>query len=81
MHPPDRSPSGNGPTTHSISSSSPRSCELCSIRMQAPVNFPLPRLCQAILFLILGRSEFFISILGFVALGLESTLPIPQLIR
>ncbi|KAF8074763.1 hypothetical protein FPV67DRAFT_1474920 [Lyophyllum atratum] len=37
-------------------------------------------LCQAILFLILGRSEVFVSILGFVALGLESTLPIPQLI-
>ncbi|EIW58701.1 uncharacterized protein TRAVEDRAFT_168401 [Trametes versicolor FP-101664 SS1] len=37
-------------------------------------------LCQAILFLILGRSELFVSILGFVALGLESTLPIPQLI-
>ncbi|KAF9449946.1 hypothetical protein P691DRAFT_511789 [Macrolepiota fuliginosa MF-IS2] len=37
-------------------------------------------LCQAILFLILGRNEFFIDILGFVALGLESTLPIPQLI-
>ncbi|KAI9068302.1 hypothetical protein FKP32DRAFT_168275 [Trametes sanguinea] len=37
-------------------------------------------LCQSILFLILGRSEIFISILGFVALGLESTLPIPQLI-
>ncbi|KAI0793981.1 hypothetical protein C8Q74DRAFT_1246103 [Fomes fomentarius] len=37
-------------------------------------------LCQAILFLILGRSDIFVSILGFVALGLESTLPIPQLI-
>ncbi|KAJ8482450.1 hypothetical protein ONZ51_g5351 [Trametes cubensis] len=37
-------------------------------------------LCQAILFLILGRSEIFVAILGFVALGLESTLPIPQLI-
>ncbi|KAF8801272.1 hypothetical protein BYT27DRAFT_7115291 [Phlegmacium glaucopus] len=37
-------------------------------------------LCQAILFLIFGRSETFIGILGFVALGLESTLPIPQLI-
>ncbi|KAI8996349.1 hypothetical protein BD414DRAFT_454966 [Trametes punicea] len=37
-------------------------------------------LCQAILFLILGRSHVFVSILGFVALGLESTLPIPQLI-
>ncbi|KAI0691237.1 hypothetical protein BC835DRAFT_1407307 [Cytidiella melzeri] len=37
-------------------------------------------LCQAILFLIFGRSKLFVSILGFVALGLESTLPIPQLI-
>lgn len=37
-------------------------------------------LCQAILFLIFGRSEIFISFLGFIALGLESTLPIPQLI-
>ncbi|CAA7269273.1 unnamed protein product [Cyclocybe aegerita] len=37
-------------------------------------------LCQAILFLIFGRSEVFVGTLGFVALGLESTLPIPQLI-
>jgi len=37
-------------------------------------------LCLAILFLIFGRSDVFVSILGFVALGLESTLPIPQLI-
>jgi len=37
-------------------------------------------LCQAILFLIFSRSQTFIGILGFVALGLESTLPIPQLI-
>jgi len=37
-------------------------------------------LCHAILFLIFGRSEIFVAILGFVALGLESTLPIPQLI-
>ncbi|KAK2465631.1 hypothetical protein APHAL10511_002175 [Amanita phalloides] len=36
--------------------------------------------CQAILFLILGRSEVFVNAVGFVALGLESTLPIPQLI-
>ncbi|KAH8116429.1 hypothetical protein DFH11DRAFT_1580555 [Phellopilus nigrolimitatus] len=35
-------------------------------------------LVQAILFLIFGRSEIFITILGFLALGLESTLPIPQ---
>ena len=38
-------------------------------------------LCQTILFLIFGRSQFFIDTLGFFALGLESTLPIPQLIR
>lgn len=37
-------------------------------------------LCQAIFFLVLGRQTIFVSILGFVALGLESTLPIPQLI-
>ncbi|KAE9393461.1 hypothetical protein BT96DRAFT_967186 [Gymnopus androsaceus JB14] len=37
-------------------------------------------LFQAILFLIFGRSEIFVTILGFCALGLESTLPIPQLI-
>lgn len=39
------------------------------------------RLCQAILFLIFGRSDVFVGLLGFAALGLESTLPIPQLIR
>jgi hypothetical protein len=38
-------------------------------------------LVLTILFLIFGRSELFIHILGFAALGLESTLPIPQLIR
>jgi hypothetical protein len=37
-------------------------------------------LCSAILFLILGRSDVYVAFLGFVALGLESTLPIPQLI-
>jgi hypothetical protein len=37
-------------------------------------------LCQGILFLIFGRSELFIGMVGFFALGLESTLPIPQLI-
>ncbi|KIP05480.1 hypothetical protein PHLGIDRAFT_108174 [Phlebiopsis gigantea 11061_1 CR5-6] len=37
-------------------------------------------LCLAILFLIFGRSALFVNILGFVALGLESTLPIPQLL-
>ncbi|KAJ6504833.1 hypothetical protein C8R47DRAFT_1103800 [Mycena vitilis] len=37
-------------------------------------------LFQAILFLILGRFHAFVAVLGFIALGLESTLPIPQLI-
>ncbi|KAH8093732.1 hypothetical protein BXZ70DRAFT_948955 [Cristinia sonorae] len=37
-------------------------------------------LLQSILFLIFGRSDIFVGILGFIALGLESTLPIPQLI-
>ncbi|KAF8199170.1 hypothetical protein BJ912DRAFT_690726 [Pholiota molesta] len=37
-------------------------------------------LCEAILFLIFGRSKTFVNILGFAALGLESTLPIPQLL-
>ncbi|KAJ7281763.1 hypothetical protein C8J57DRAFT_1298486 [Mycena rebaudengoi] len=37
-------------------------------------------LLNAILFLILGRFEIYVTILGFVALGLESTLPIPQLV-
>ncbi|KIM74650.1 hypothetical protein PILCRDRAFT_43908, partial [Piloderma croceum F 1598] len=43
-------------------------------------GFMYVTLCLAILFLIFGRSDVFVSILGFVALGLESTLPIPQLI-
>ncbi|KAN0088575.1 hypothetical protein V8E55_005632 [Tylopilus felleus] len=37
-------------------------------------------LCSAIISLIFGWSEVYISLLGFFALGLESTLPIPQLI-
>jgi len=37
-------------------------------------------LLQAILFLVLHRFDTYVTILGFVALGLESTLPIPQLI-
>jgi len=37
-------------------------------------------LCLTIATLIFGRSDLYVSILGFVALGLESTLPIPQLI-
>ncbi|KIK96496.1 hypothetical protein PAXRUDRAFT_825893 [Paxillus rubicundulus Ve08.2h10] len=37
-------------------------------------------LCSAIIYLIFGRSDLYIWLLGFIALGLESTLPIPQLI-
>ncbi|KAF9054308.1 hypothetical protein BJ165DRAFT_702093 [Panaeolus papilionaceus] len=37
-------------------------------------------LCETILILIFGRSKLFVGALGFIALGLESTLPIPQLI-
>lgn len=37
-------------------------------------------LCEAILFLIFSRWHSFIVVLGFTALGLESTLPIPQMI-
>jgi len=37
-------------------------------------------LVQTIIFLIFGYSKLFIAALGFVALGLESTLPIPQFI-
>jgi hypothetical protein len=38
-------------------------------------------IAMSILYLALGGFDFYINILGFVALGLESTLPIPQLIR
>ncbi|EIM80530.1 uncharacterized protein STEHIDRAFT_68204 [Stereum hirsutum FP-91666 SS1] len=37
-------------------------------------------LCLTILTLIFGRMDVFVQILGYVALGLESTLPIPQLV-
>ncbi|KAL1747918.1 hypothetical protein HDZ31DRAFT_80073 [Schizophyllum fasciatum] len=37
-------------------------------------------LVQTILFLILSGYDTYVALLGFVALGLESTLPIPQLI-
>ncbi|KAG9312891.1 hypothetical protein JVU11DRAFT_6324 [Chiua virens] len=37
-------------------------------------------LCSTIIFLIFGWSDIYISFLGFLALGLESTLPLPQFI-
>ncbi|KAI6044210.1 hypothetical protein EDC04DRAFT_2643455 [Pisolithus marmoratus] len=37
-------------------------------------------LISAIAYLIFGRSDVYISLIGFVALGMESMLPIPQLI-
>jgi len=36
--------------------------------------------CETILQLILGRRQWFIDALGYIALGLESTLPIPQVV-
>jgi len=56
----------------------PRRIHVCTLTV---LFYAYPRsLCQTILFLIFGRSQFFIDTLGFFALGLESTLPIPQLI-
>ncbi|KAI5995694.1 hypothetical protein EDD15DRAFT_2387636 [Pisolithus albus] len=37
-------------------------------------------LISAIAYLIFGRSDVYISIIGFVALGMESMLPVPQFI-
>ncbi|KAI6149731.1 hypothetical protein BKA82DRAFT_14751 [Pisolithus tinctorius] len=37
-------------------------------------------LISAIAYLIFGRADVYISIIGFVALGMESMLPVPQLI-
>ncbi|KAF8518035.1 hypothetical protein BU17DRAFT_49130 [Hysterangium stoloniferum] len=37
-------------------------------------------LCHTIGYLVFGRSDWYPTALGFVALGIESTLPIPQLI-
>lgn len=36
-------------------------------------------ICLTILTLIFGRMELFVTLMGYVALGLESTLPIPQM--
>jgi hypothetical protein len=52
-----------------------------TICIPLPLTLPFYRLCQAIIFLIFNHSEIYVAILGFFALGLESTLPIPQLIR
>ncbi|KAF8582772.1 hypothetical protein K439DRAFT_130660 [Ramaria rubella] len=37
-------------------------------------------LCHTIAYLILGRTQWYIQTLGFLALGIESMLPVPQLI-
>jgi hypothetical protein len=41
----------------------------------------LPRVVLTIVELIFGRMDWFVNALGFFALGLESTLPLPQLYR
>ena len=74
--------SGNGrhmSNTSNFSLDSCASCSRCS-RYRALIDVTLS-LCETILYLIFGRFKVFVTILGFVALGLESTLPIPQLIR
>ena len=76
--------SGNGRRTRNISSFLQASCIPFFLSLfihHLMCHIPTPRLCQTILFLIFGRSKVFVSILGFIALGLESTLPVPQLIR
>jgi hypothetical protein len=75
-----RSHSGNGRRTRSTSNFLLAWCMSLLVH-QFYYNLSSSRLCQTILVLILGRSEIYIAILGFIALGLESTLPIPQLIR
>lgn len=57
---------------------------MCAVFPELWIYFQPARLCsliQSILFLVFGRSDIFIYILGFASLGLESTLPIPQFIR
>jgi len=71
---------GNGIITLTMLSFSPDLCGNMGFSL-ADVANRSNRLCLAILFLIFGRSDVFVSILGFAALGLESTLPIPQLVR
>lgn len=76
---PDRWGSGNGRPTHNISSSLRAICtktkahNYCSLLIHISVLF-------TILVLIFGRVDVFVWLLGFIALGLESTLPIPQFI-
>ena len=45
------------------------------------LTYRLFSVCETILQLILGRRQWFIDTLGFIALGLESTLPLPQMAR
>lgn len=74
--------SGNGKRTRNISSSWPDSCGYISNCKLRTVDILFCRsICQAILFLVFGRFDLYVNALGFVALGMESTLPIPQLIR
>lgn len=51
-----------------------------TVRLADLTTNPSRSLVQTILFLIFSGFETYVSVLGFVALGLESTLPIPQLI-
>jgi hypothetical protein len=46
-----------------------------------PLTYRFFSVCETILQLILGRRQWFIDALGYIALGLESTLPLPQMAR
>ena len=55
------------------------------ILISLPLPFHLPtsrhRIVMTILILIFGRWHVYVTVLGYLALGLESTLPLPQLYR
>lgn len=71
--------SGSGPHMAHTSSFLLAQCMLLALFQ--PSRSYIFSLFHSILFLILGRFRLYVSILGFLALGGESTLPIPQVIR
>ena len=77
---PDRCRSGNGRPTLNTSSSWQAICKDTDIHDNRQLLIHISVLLT-ILVLIFGRVDAFIWLLGFFALGLESTLPLPQFIR
>ena len=83
VHRQDQCRSGSGPPIRNTSNFLQRLCQSSGVPYGASYLLIqlMHSLCQAILFLIFGRSKLYVAILGYVALGLESTLPIPQFYR